>query len=319
MDARDNAAVDWLLASAEPAVRMLTRRDVLGEPSDGDVLEGAWVRALLSGQQSDGGFGVHWYRKWTGAHWRLVQLIELGVPAGELRALAALDSVLDRLTGPRQVTVIDGLARVCASIEGNALAVACRLGDTGDPRVRRLVEWLLEWQWPDGGWNCDKQATGRRSSFHETLPTAWGLQEYAAATGDPDAAEAARRAAELFLEHRLFRSLQTGEVVDPKWLRLCYPPYWHYDVLQVLLVLSRMGLAGDPRADEALDHLESRRHADGRWRANQQWWKPGGGPITPEVVDWGRAGEPNLMITLNAMRVRKAAGRLHAEAVATDD
>jgi hypothetical protein len=318
MDARDNAAVDWLLASAEPAVRMLTRRDVLGEPSDGDVLEGAWVRALLSGQQSDGGFGVHWYRKWTGAHWRLVQLIELGVPAGELRALAALDSVLDRLTGPRQVTVIDGLARVCASIEGNALAVACRLGDTGDPRVRRLVEWLLEWQWPDGGWNCDKQATGRRSSFHETLPTALGLQEYAAATGDPDAAEAARRAAELFLEHRLFRSLQTGEVVDPKWLRLCYPPYWHYDVLQVLLVLSRMGLAGDPRADEALDHLESRRHADARWRANQQWWKPGGGPITPEVVDWGRAGEPNLMITLNAMRVRKAAGRLHAEAVATD-
>jgi hypothetical protein len=69
-----------------------------------------------------------------------------------------------------------------------------------------------------------------------------------------------------------------------------------------------MGLAGDPRAEEALDHLESRQHADGRWRANQQWWKPGGGPITPEVVDWGRASEPNVMITLNAMRVRRAAG-----------
>ncbi len=146
MDARDTAAVDWLLASEEPAVRMLTRRDVLGEPSDGDVLEGAWARALLSGQQADGGFGVHWYRKWTGAHWRLVQLVELGVPAGEPRALAALESVLDRLTGPRQVTVIDGLARVCASIEGNALAVACRLGVTCDQRVRGLVECLLEWQ-----------------------------------------------------------------------------------------------------------------------------------------------------------------------------
>jgi hypothetical protein len=309
MDARDATAVEWLLGSVEPAVRMLTRRDVLGEAADDeDVLAGPWVRALLSEQEADGGFGVHWYRKWTGAHWRLVQLVELGVPAGEPRALAAVDTVLSRLTGPRRVAVIDGLARVCASIDGNALAVACRLGLADDERVRRLVEWLLEWQWPDGGWNCDRRAPGRRSSFHETLATSWGLHEYAAATGDREAAEAARRAAELFLEHRLFRSLRTGEVIDPRWLRLCYPPYWHYDVQQALLILSRMGLAGDPRAEEALDHLESRQHADGRWRANQQWWKPGGGPITPEVVDWGRAGEPNVMITLNAMRVRRAAG-----------
>ena len=309
MDARDASAVEWLLGSEEPAVRMLTRRDVLGEPADEGVLEGAWVRALLSGQEADGGFGVHWYRKWTGAHWRLVQLVELGVPAGEPRALAAADTVLDRLTGPRRVAVIDSLARVCASIEGNALAVACRLGIAGDERVRRLVEWLLEWQWPDGGWNCDLRATGRRSSFHETLATSWSLHEYAVATGDTEAAAAARRAAELFLDHRLFRTLRTGEVINPRWLRLCYPPYWHYDVLQALLVLSRMELARDPRAEEALDHLESRRHAEGRWRANQQWWKPGGGPITPEVVDWGRAGEPNVMITLNALRVRRAAGR----------
>ncbi len=309
MDARDAGTVEWLLTSTEPAVRMLTRRDVLGEAADDeDVLAGPWVRALLSGQEADGGFGVHWYRKWTGAHWRLVQLVELGVPAGEPRALAALDTVLGRLTGPRRVAVIDGLARVCASIDGNALAVACRLGLAGDERVRRLVEWLLEWQWPDGGWNCDQRATGRRSSFHETLATSWGLHEYAAATGDTEAAESARRAAELFLEHRLFRSLRTGEVIHPRWLRPCYPPYWHYDVLQALLVLSRMGLAGDPRAHEALDQIESRRDADGRWSANQQWWKPGGGPITPEVVDWGRAGEPNVMITLNAMRVRRAAG-----------
>jgi hypothetical protein len=31
------------------------------------------------------------------------------------------------------VQVIDGLTRRCASQEGNALAVACRLGMAGDP------------------------------------------------------------------------------------------------------------------------------------------------------------------------------------------
>src|SRR5215217_2088226 len=74
----DAAAVDWLLASREPAIRYLTRRDVLGErdpPDDDAILDGPIVRALLSGQEADGAFGGHPYRKWTGAHWRLVSLV----------------------------------------------------------------------------------------------------------------------------------------------------------------------------------------------------------------------------------------------------
>ena len=57
----------------------------------------ALVRTLLLGQCRDGGFGVHPYRKWAGAHWRLVSLVELGIPAGEQRALRAADTVLDCL------------------------------------------------------------------------------------------------------------------------------------------------------------------------------------------------------------------------------
>jgi hypothetical protein len=60
MDDKTSAAVGWLLASAEPAVRLLARRDLLGEEtvSAGEVLKGPMVRALLSGQDRDGGFGV---------------------------------------------------------------------------------------------------------------------------------------------------------------------------------------------------------------------------------------------------------------------
>ena len=50
------------------------------------------------------------------------------------------------------------------------------------------------------------------------------------------------RTAELFPQHRLFHSLRTGEVIRRDWLALHYPPYWHYDILQALLVLSRMRL-----------------------------------------------------------------------------
>jgi hypothetical protein len=302
---QDAAAIAWLLHADEPAIRLLARRDLLDGRSDEDpeaVLRGPKVRALLAGDDD------HPYRKWTGAHWRLVSLVELGVPAGEPRAVADAERVLRWLTSPRRrFREVDGLTRRCASMEGNALAVCCRLGLAGDPRVARLAEWLVAWQWPDGGWNCDVRASGRRSSFHESLIPAWGLHEYWRATDAGWAREAARRTAELILDHRVFRRSRDGEPIHPTWLKLRYPPYWHYDVLQSLLVLARLGLAGDPRAADALAVLRDKRRADGRWAVEGAWWHPPGTTAgTVEVVDWGRRG-PNEMITLNALRVLRAA------------
>ena len=80
------SALDWLLDSDEPGIVFQAKRDLLGEadpPEAAHVLDGPKVRALLAEQQPDGGFGVNVYAKWGGAHWRLVSLVELGVPAGE--------------------------------------------------------------------------------------------------------------------------------------------------------------------------------------------------------------------------------------------
>jgi hypothetical protein len=311
-ESRAASAVDWLLASDEPGIVFQTKRDLLGEeqpPEAAHVLDGPKVRALLAGQQSDGGFGVHAYGKWGGAHWRLVSLVELGVPAGEPRCVAAAETVLAWLTGKGhrdRIQTINGLTRRCGSQEGNALAVCSLLGLAHDPRVRLLAESLVEWQWPDGGWNCDKKATGYRSSFNESLPPMWGLHEYWVATGEPAAKKAAERTAELFLEHRLFRALATGDPIHASFVTLHYPPFWHYDAMQALVVLARMGLARDPRAADGLELIEERRLPDGRWRAGGRWWRPPGSKgSNVEVVDWGSG--PSEMLTLNALRVLRAA------------
>jgi len=191
-------AVAFLLRSDEPAIRFLARRELLDEDSREDaqaILSGPRVSALLTGQRpgefrpgrgwrslpgAEFGFGVGAYRNWTGAHWRLVSLAELGVPPLEQRACLAAEQVLGWLARPeriREVPVVGGLARRCASQEGNALAVCCRLGLARDERVALLASCLIGWQWPDGGWNCDLRASGRRSSFHESLAPAWGLHE----------------------------------------------------------------------------------------------------------------------------------------------
>ncbi len=87
MDFKDHA-VEWLLDSDDPSLRYLTLTEILDRPSDSkevlaakrQIPNGPIVKKLLSGQRADGGFGVHPYQKWTGAHWRLVSLVELGIP-----------------------------------------------------------------------------------------------------------------------------------------------------------------------------------------------------------------------------------------------
>ena len=141
---------------------------------------------LLAGQHADGGFGVHPYRKWTGAHWRLISLVELAIPPLEPRAVAATGQVLAYLAQGRPAR--RGDRRACPP---SRLGRGKRAGRLLPARPGRRPAGalprraLIAWQWPDGGWNCDPAATGRRSSFHESLAPAWGLHEYGQATGEP--------------------------------------------------------------------------------------------------------------------------------------
>jgi hypothetical protein len=291
----------------------MARRDLLDEKAPDDlrhVLDGPMVRALLAGPLGDGARDPDPYRKWTGIHWRLVSLVELEA-TGDPRLLAWLDRELEWLTGHGRLTrrrMVDGQPLSDASIEGNGLAVACRLGRADDSRAAQVAEALLRWQWRDGGWNCDARASGRRSSFHESLIPMWALFEYGRATRQTDATDAAHRAAELLLEHRVFRRHGTGAPIHPSWVKLHYPPFWHYDVLQALHLLARLDRLTDARASDALDLLEQQRLPDGRWRSGGRWYRPPGGSSAPDAVDWG-AGDGDRIITLNALRVLRTAGR----------
>src|SRR5438132_9274991 len=268
----EDPAVMWLLESGDPSIRHLTLTEILDRPSDSkEVLtakkhmpSGPIVKTLLLGQRADGGFGVHPYQKWTGAHWRLVSLVELGIPAGFRPAVKATDLVLKWLLGEthiRNVPKINGRYRRCASQEGNALAVCSRLGLADDPRVVKLAESLVEWQWPDGGWNCDRRPEADHSSVNESLSTLWGLVEYQRATGDREYLKPTERASEFFLQHHLFRSDPTRDIIPPSMVKLRYPLYWHCDILQELMILSRAGILDDPRTQEALDIVEKKRDA----------------------------------------------------------
>jgi hypothetical protein len=320
-----DAAIDWLLKSDEPAIRYRARTWLLGESETSAKAKAdrkaAWNGPIVSTlldftpeSRKDP------YRKWWGLHWRLVSLAYFALPMDRKDVSAKIADVMDvelawianprRLDAPQRLRE-DGLYLSDASMEGNGLYSTSRLGHAADERVRPLVEALLKWQWPDGGWNCDGASSGYRSSFHESWATAIGLASYHHATGNAGAMAAARRTAQLLLQHRLFRTLKDGEAIHSSFVTLHWPQYWHYDYLGGLRVLNAVDakLLRDARAKDALDLLESKQLPDGRFQAGRAWWQRPSNATSPvDVVDWGK-GQPSEMLTLQALAILKAAGR----------
>ena len=98
----------------------------------------------------------------------------------------------------KKIPLIEGRYRRCALQESGTVFSAVRLGSI-DGHVEQLVELLLKWQWPDGGWNCDKKPQADHSSFYESLIPLRGMNAYAKATGDPKVQKSVERVVEFIL------------------------------------------------------------------------------------------------------------------------
>jgi hypothetical protein len=330
--------VDELHASDEPSIRWKLRVHVLGEDPasaslrelQAEVRESPRVRRLL--ERHVGAAAAHApsaYAKWQGAHWVLHALADLGHPAGDPALEPLRDRVVNAWLDPmfyvevevatkadaykvRAMPRMNGRYRAHGSQQGNALLAVIRLGLVDD-RAPRLVERLLHWQWPDGGWNCDKDPTADTSSFMETLPPMRALAAWSAQTGDVEAGRAAERASEVFLERRLYKRRSTGHVIHPEFTKLHYPLYWHYDVLAGLRAMAELGRIGDPRCADALDLLESKQLPDGGWPAEARYYKHSTTlALGNDDVDWGGTStrRSNPWVTVDALAVLRASGRL---------
>src|SRR5439155_18831487 len=53
------------------------------------------------------------------------------------------------------------------------------------------------------------------------------------------------------------------------WMRFGFPRSYNPDLLEGLLALAELGIPHDAALDDALDHVESRRLSDGRWKLDE--------------------------------------------------
>jgi hypothetical protein len=316
----ENDVINRLLNSAEPSVRFKVRVNVLGEELNSaavrqlqqEIKTSARVQTLLSERDEDGRIPHHAYSKWAGAHWVLADLADIGYPAGDPSLLPLWEQIYQWLLGSahqKNIRQINGRVRRCASQEGNAVYYSLKLG-LADEHTEELAARLVAWQWPDGGWNCDKHPEASHSSFHESLIPLRALALHARMTGNRQSAIAATRAAEIFLKRHLFRRQSDGRVIHSDFLRLCYPSYWHYNVLSGLKVLAEAGFLEDERCEEALNWLASKELPGGGFPAEKKYYrvtdKAGSGR---SLIGWGVTSQQqmNEFVTADALFVLNAA------------
>jgi hypothetical protein len=324
MGASIDPIVERLLGSAEASVRWKARSSLLGES-----LHSKAMRALAREVQNSpltrrlrGALECrpHPYQKWQGPHFTLVCLADIGYPPGDTSLIPLRDRFYDWLFAehhflPPHTLVLPGQedrVRRCAGQEGYAVWYSLTLG-LADERTDALVERLLEWQWPDGGWNCDKSPEARASSFHESLIPLRALSLHGALRNDRRSLAAAGRAAEIFLERRLFRARRTGEVIHPDFVRLQYPHFYPYNILFGLKVMAEAGFIRDTRCNDALDLLESKRLPDGGFPLEKKNWTFSDTVVTRGTfADWGLSGRRHMneFVTADALCILRAAGRI---------
>jgi hypothetical protein len=335
-----DTVIPTLLRSEEPSIRWKVRRVAGDDPGSKpmralreEIRRSPRVRALLSrrGQLGRQGTARQVYYKWQGLHWVLAALADLGYPEGDESLFPIRDRVVGFWTGPayfhefeattraaayrqRGVPVMAGRHRRCASQQGNALRAVLALG-IADEQADVLAERLLHWQWPDGGWNCDRNAGAHVSSFNETWLALRGLAAYARGRRPPVLKKAIERAADVFLTRRLFKRVSDGRVMTPDFVALHYPHYWHYDVVAGLAAMVEAGKIRDPRCSEALDLLESKRLPDGGWPAERRYYtvsRSAAMRSNADSVTWGGTSRTrmNEWVTTEALAVLQAAGRL---------
>ena len=310
--------VDWLLDS-DSAIRWQAMRDLTDASPARVAAERARVpreglgAEILARQGADGSWRRTDTPVWLSTLFTLLLLRATGVDRAEPAvesAMARLETGLRwndqdggwELRGPETGgnTFFEGEEEPC--INGGALAVGACFGQPTESLARRLLAEQLD----DGGWNCEAPKSAR-SSFHTTICVLEGLLEYERAVGSaPEIAASRRRGEEYLLERGLFRRRSTGEVANPAFLELAFPPRYHYDVLRALDYFREADDGDaedrpDARMRDAVHFIEGRRQvsvvARGRWLLDRAYDEALPFPLG-ELV-----GEPSRWNTLRALRV----------------
>ena len=332
MDSSRENYINHLQHSTEPSIRYTIARYIDNQiPTNPEIIKlqeeirrSSKINTLLAEIDKK-----HPYNKWQGVHWVLSLLAELNYPAGDIQLLPLMKHVYNWLFSEKflkSIRTINGKVRRCASQEGNALYYSMVLNLANNKKTEDLVDRLIDYQWDDGGWNCDKSPDARHSSYNESLLPLRGLIYYYnnienrsiehLSSRKKQVQKTIYKAKEVFLKRNLYLSQSTGEEMlwrkKAAFTNLFFPYYWRYNILIALKVMNEGGFLMDPRCSKALDLLESKELPSGGFPAETRYYYSSTAKSGRSAVNWGgvKKNKANDWVSSEAYAVLNAAGRL---------
>lgn len=192
-----------------------------------------------------------YWPKWNGPWWQMMLLFEMGrvaeIPPQVIdKILQAFDSYyLDffPFTEDAVPSGRDPLLHVaCHCQMGTIYQLLTSYGVNIDERYPWMRPWFIRYQMNDGGLNCDEAAYVRevpRSSVVSTLPVLEAVLHCTPREFTEAEVGFLNRGAQFLIQKRIFRRASTGKAIDESWTKLCFPRFYHYDVLRGLNFLLR--------------------------------------------------------------------------------
>jgi hypothetical protein len=302
--------IDWLL-EGDPSIQYQTRKYLLDEPEEelkelrSRIAVEGWGAEFLSKRNPSGHWSREFYQvKWVNSHYTLLDLRYLEIEPVQ-PVLETLDLIVSKcMAVDGSINESHTLKTGDICINGMFLNYASFFG-MSEESLKSVVDFIISNQMPDGGFNCMSTRSGAiHSSMHTTISVIEGVWEYMKAgyTYRLGELEKLKKESEEFLLcHRLYKSDKTGEVIDKRWTKLSYPSRWRYDILRALIYFSDTKHPYDPRMDDALDVLLSKRKKTGEWPVQQKY----SGDVH---FDMELTGKPSRWNTLRALRVLKEYG-----------
>jgi hypothetical protein len=333
-DQLKNDPLPWLLEADSPGVRYLALRDLMDTPADDAELKAARsaahkegpIAAVLSEMEAEGYWvqpGSGYNPKYRSTVWSLILLAQLGARVeDDERIERACAYYIDHAFNPGgQISTLGSPSGTVDCLQGNMCWALTELGST-DPRLQTAFEWMARTLTGEGiAPASDKHALMRyyagkcgpdfACGANNKLPCAWGAVKVMLAFGNlppenrtPLSDRAIERGVSFLLDtDPADADYPNGWTPKPSgnWWKFGFPVFYVTDILQIAEALVTLGYAQDARLQNALTLIREKQDDHGRWQLEYDY----------RGKTWGEYGvkkQPNMWVTLRALRVLKAVG-----------
>jgi hypothetical protein len=296
--------IKWLLDGDE-AIQYQVHRDLLGKNKNDlrrKIDTEGWGAQFLAKQNIDGHWGKKFYQpKWISTHYTLLDLRNLCINPMNRNITNTINMVLSDEKGKDGGILPIGADQICdVCVNGMFLNYASYFKPDLE-KMKSIIDFIASQKLEDGGFNCEfnSRKGAVHSSLHSTISVLEGITEFEKNGYNyrlEELLEAKQSSIEFILNHQLYRSHRTGEIINNSFLKFPYPSRWYYDILRALDYFQYSNTEYDVRMQPAIDILLQKRNKENTWNLNAKY--PGKVHFDMEV-----AGKPSRWNTLRALRV----------------